>query len=150
MNDSSTLSGLTVKQVYWLGYAGLIPFVMGALLSWLVNADVHGFVLHALVAYSAVIASFLGGIYWGAAWKSQRPLTWKLMGWGVTPSVIAWVAACMQPASGLVVLGFLIIGCYFMDRAVYPSLQLQQWLTLRFRATVIASLCCFLAVASVY
>ena len=45
-----------------LGHAGLLPFVIGAALVWLVRPDAHPYVTAALSAYAAVIVSFLGGI----------------------------------------------------------------------------------------
>jgi len=52
------------RWVHRLGYAGLIPFVAGAALLYLVTEDVVPLVAIALTAYAAVIASFLGGIHW--------------------------------------------------------------------------------------
>ena len=37
-----------------LGYAGLLPFVAGAALIWIVRADAHPYVAAALSAYAAV------------------------------------------------------------------------------------------------
>ena len=45
-----------------LGYAGLIPFVLGSLLVWLVWPEAHPYTAMGLSAYAAVIVSFLGGI----------------------------------------------------------------------------------------
>ena len=54
-----------------LGYAGLIPFVGGALFVWLLVGRVEDepfvFVVRALTSYAALIVSFLGGIRWGTA-----------------------------------------------------------------------------------
>ena len=43
--------------------------------------------------------------------------------------------------------GLLLLACYGFDRLHYPALGLQAWLTLRFRCTLLAGLCCFLAAA---
>ena len=53
------------RLIQRLGYAGLTPFVVLALLMWIVNEDAHPFVAMALSAYAATIAAFLGGIHWG-------------------------------------------------------------------------------------
>jgi Protein of unknown function (DUF3429) len=130
-----------------LGYAGLIPFMLGAALVWLANeADAHVFATTTLAAYGAVIVSFLGGILWGLAFREAHPDP-RLLGWGVSASLMAWVAAAMPPYAGLVVLGVLLIACYAMDRRLYPQHGAAHWLTLRFRLTAVASLCCFLGAA---
>jgi Protein of unknown function (DUF3429) len=129
-----------------LGYFGLLPFVVGALLVWLVNADAHPYATAALAAYAAVIVSFLGGIHWGIAFsaREQQPL---LFTWGVLPSLVAWVAVVMPPSAGLVVLGAMLVVCWVIDRRVYPRHGLAAWLTLRFRLSMVAALSCFIGAA---
>jgi hypothetical protein len=129
-----------------LGYAGLAPFVAGALLVWLVHADVRQDVAFGLSAYAALIASFLGGIHWGLAFRhDEPPAAW--LGWGVVPSLLAWPALLMPPHAGLVVQGVLLAGCYLVDRRLYPQQGAARWLTLRFRLSAVASLCCFIGAA---
>ena len=53
----------------------------------------------------------------------------------------------MPPYAGLVVLGVLLVVCYAVDRRAYRAHGAAAWLTLRFRATVVASLSCFVAAA---
>lgn len=133
-----------------LGYAGLLPFVGGAGLVWLVpvtgEPEAYAFAAQALAAYAALIASFLGGIHWGVALRLPVPPT-ALVLWGVTPSLLAWVAVLMPPHAGLVLLGALLLACYAVDRRVYPAHGLAPWLTLRFRLSVVAALSCFLGAA---
>ena len=140
-----------------LGYAGLIPFVFGALLVWLVTGEAHPNVAAALSAYGAVIVSFLGGIHWGLVMR-QWPEATAGQGpharaadaslvWGVLPSLMAWLGVLMPPYAGLFVLGLALIACYLVDRRRYAALGLQAWMTLRFRLTAVASLCCFLGAA---
>ena len=136
-----------------LGYAGLIPFVLGAVLVWLVTGEAHPYVAGALSAYGAVIGSFLGGIRWGHV-RRQWPTAEQsaaaadsTLVWGVVPSLAAWLGVLMPPYAGLFVLGLAVIGCYLVDRRRYAALGLQGWMTLRFRLTAVASLCCFLGAA---
>ncbi len=133
-------------QALRLGYAGLAPFVVGALLVWLVRPDAHPYVTDALAKYAALIVSFLGGIHWGLGFRQAVPSPSRFA-WGVVPSLGAWVAVVMPPYAGLVVLGALLIACYLVDRRVYPSHGLGAWLTLRFRLSAVASLSCFVAAA---
>lgn len=129
-----------------LGYAGLLPFFVGALLVWLVRPDVRPFVANGLSAYAAVIVSFLGGIHWGLAMRQAHPAP-SLFSWGVTPSLVAFVAVIMPPYAGLVVHGVMLAVCYAVDRKVYPAQGVGAWLKLRFRLTALASLSCFVGAA---
>jgi len=129
-----------------LGYAGLIPFVAGAVLTWLVRPDAHPYVVDALAKYAALIVSFLGGIHWGLGMRAADGATGRYT-WGVLASLLAWVAAVMPAYAGLAALGALLIACYLVDRRAYPALGLKAWMTLRFRLTLVASLSCFIAAA---
>ena len=139
-----------------LGLAGLIPFVLLALLVWLVNPELQPWVAMALVEYAALIASFLGGIHWGIGWlagqrdqqaqRLPRPLHTQRHHflWGIVPSLLAWPGVLMPPFAGLAWLGFVLILCYLADRTLYVRAGLQAWLTLRFRLSSVAALSCFI------
>lgn len=129
-----------------LGHLGLVPFVLGMLLVWVVNEEAHPHATRALSAYAAVIVSFLGGIHWGVAFRLTAPPA-SLLWWGVVPSLVAWMAVLMPPSAGLVVHGVMLAVCYAVDRKVYPAQGLAHWLTLRFRLSSVAAFCCFLAAA---
>lgn len=130
-----------------LAYAGLLPFVLGCLLIWLVvHPEAHAFVSLALSAYAALIISFLGGIQWGLSFARGLPLRPSLI-WGIAASLLGWVGVLMLPYGGLALHGAVLIACYLMDRRMYPLLGVSDWLTLRFRLTLVASLSCFLAAA---
>ncbi|MCW7537059.1 DUF3429 domain-containing protein [Aquabacterium sp. A7-Y] len=129
-----------------LGYAGLIPFVLGAALVWLVHPEVLHHVAYPLAGYAALVLSFLGGIHWGLAMRQSVPSP-RLYAWGVMPSLVAWVGVVMPPYAGLVVLGAMLVVCYAVDRRVYPRQGAGAWLVLRFRLTAVGSLSCFLAAA---
>lgn len=127
-----------------LGYAGLIPFVLGAALVWLVRADAHPYVTDGLSRYAAVVISFLGAIHWGLGFRQNVPSPTPFI-WGVVPALLAWIASTMPAYAGLVIEGFLLIVCYVVDRRLYPSLGASAWLTLRFRLSAVAALSCFIA-----
>ncbi|MCV2359807.1 MULTISPECIES: DUF3429 domain-containing protein [Roseateles] len=132
-----------------LGHLGLLPFVFGAILVWLVggrNAEAHAWISFSLSAYAALILSFLGGIYWGLGFRQVEPGVQPFV-WGVLPSLGAWVALVMPAYAGLVLHGVMLIVCYLVDRRLYPALGAAAWLTLRFRLSAVAALCCFLAAA---
>ena len=129
-----------------LGYAGLVPFVIGALLVWLVHDEVRLEVSVGLSAYAALITSFLGGIHWGLAFRQDDPPV-RWLAWGVVPPLLAWPALLMPPYAGLVLQGALLIACYGVDRRLYPVQGAGRWLLLRFRLSAVAALCCFIGAA---
>ena len=133
-----------------LGYGGLLPFVLGAALIWIVRADAHAYVAELLAAYAAVILSFLGGIHWGLAMRlpaEDKAAPTSMFVWGVLPSLVAWVAVIMPAYAGLVIQGAALVICYLVDRKVYPRCGAGAWLTLRFRLTLVSSLSCFIGAA---
>jgi len=127
-----------------LAYAGLIPFVLGALLVWLVRPDAHPYATLALSAYAATVVSFLGGIHWGIAMRDGGNSSFA---WGVVPALVAWPAVLMPPYAGLVIHGAMLVVCYLVDRKLYPRHGLAAWLTLRFRLSAVAALGCFIGAA---
>ncbi|HWP20347.1 MAG TPA: DUF3429 domain-containing protein [Burkholderiaceae bacterium] len=129
-----------------LGHAGLLPFVLGAVLVWLVHAEAQPYASLMLAGYGAVVLSFLGGIHWGLGFRQRVPSPAPYV-WGTIPALVAWVAVVMPPYAGLVVLGVMLIVCYLVDRRAYPRHGLSAWLTLRFRLTAVASFSCFLGAA---
>lgn len=131
-----------------LGYAGLLPFVAGAALAWIVRDEAQLYVLAALSAYATAIVSFLGGIHWGLAMRDPAAPSARF-GWGVVPPLLAWIAVLMPPSAGLVLQGVALIACYAVDRRSYPSQGAGAWLVLRFRLTAVASLSCFLGASSI-
>lgn len=141
----------TRKQVKWLAYAGLVPFVMLAVLLWLVDADLHPFVALAMAGYGASIVSFLGGIHWGIGFRNtirmhNAPLF--NFGWGVMPSLLAWIAITMPAYAGLPLLAIILGLCYAVDRKTYPEVGLQEWLPMRWHLTVVAALSCLIGAAA--
>jgi hypothetical protein len=127
-----------------LGYGGLIPFVVLALLLWIVTPEAHPYVALALSAYAATITSFLGGIHWGIGLRHNAPQRTFHMVWGVVPSLVSWVAVIMPAYAGLPVFGLLLIACYLVDRKTWPEAGLREWMTMRFRLTVVSTLACLL------
>ena len=135
------------KRARRLAYAGLLPFVFGTALIWIVRADAQLHVGAAMSAYAAVIVSFLGGIHWGFGIRRGGDEDLTRFVWGVVPSLVAWLAVLMPANAALVIHGLMLAVCYLVDRKVYPIEGAAQWLTLRFRLTVVAAMSCFLAAA---
>jgi hypothetical protein len=137
------------QLAYRMGYAGLVPLVVGSLLIWLIgdrNLDQHAFVSLAMSAYAGLVIAFLGGIHWGLAFARGLPGRLPLL-WGVAAMALGWLGVLMSPYAGLALHGGVFIACYVVDRRVYPLMGAAEWLTLRFRLTAVAALSCFLAAA---
>ena len=67
MSETARISSRVPRTAAWLGVLGVIPFAAG---SFLLLLDTHGHSLVAsylLIAYGAVILSFLGAVHWGLA-----------------------------------------------------------------------------------
>ena len=99
----------------------------------------------ALLAYGAVIASFLGAIHWGLVMREAPAQPLPSLVWGVVPSLLGWVAVLLGHAQGLVLITALLWVCFAVDRVVYPRYQLQAWLPMRLQLTLVASLSCLAA-----
>jgi hypothetical protein len=92
-----------------LGLAGVLPFAAAAIGS-LQPGPLGGFALNALIAYGAVILSFLGGIRWGLAIDRSDP-SYSHLGIGVVPSLMGWLALLLGGSWGLMLLAaaFLVV-----------------------------------------
>ena len=138
---SSALSRTTQA----LGFAGLLPFVAGALLVAAGPPAWHDAALRGLIAYAAVIVSFLGGIHWGTSPAAERDGA-RL--WGVVPSLLAW-PMLLVPSARWALLGLAasLVACWLVDRARFASMGLAALLPLRTRLTAVATVCCVVAAA---
>jgi Protein of unknown function (DUF3429) len=138
------------KTILWLGYGGLVPFVGLALLIWLVPARLQPFMALGLVAYGALIASFLGGVHWGTGFLMGEAAPRMQFVWGVVPSLGGWLALLLPARAGLPVLALLLVACYAVDRMTYPAVGLGRWLPMRLQLTVVAALSCTLGMLGVW
>jgi hypothetical protein len=75
-----------------LGFAGLIPFAVGAL-AVAFAPEIKPEAAAALLLYGALILSFLGGVRWGFAVIEGANAGWTVYGVSVVPPLVAWVAA---------------------------------------------------------
>lgn len=146
MPRSLLMRDFAPKPAPWaarLGYAGLVPFFALALSLRFLPVGTRDIAVFALMAYAATITSFLGAIHWGLAMRATQSTSVAPFAWGVIPSLVAWLALLSSPAVALCVLGALLWVCYAVDRITYPKFQLQNWLPMRLRLTVVASMSCF-------
>ena len=141
------------NAVAWLGYGGLIPFLVFGGLS--LTEPTHQIIYRsALLSYGAVILSFVGAIHWGLAMcmpqltDSQRRSGYI---WSVIPGVIAWFTVFLGPfiSSLILILGFLL-QC-LRDLVLNHQSHLPNWfLPLRLRLTLVACISLALGAYSVF
>ena len=125
----------------FFGHAGLLPFVALAMAAWLAPLAYRAQTGHALLAYGATIASFLGAIHWGLAMREPLTPNPTSFVWGVFPSLIAWLALLMPLRQGLLTLVLLLGICLAVDWRSYPAYGLGHWLTMRLYLTSVAAVC---------
>ncbi|NBX66102.1 MAG: DUF3429 domain-containing protein [Proteobacteria bacterium] len=125
-----------------LGLWGLVPFIVPAVCLWLVAPSWQDAFARALVAYGAVILSFLGGMHWGSAVEgSDEPKKIERYVYAVCPSLLAVVALMCPPDKGLFLLFLGLMAAFFVDRRVYAS---TKWFViLRAVLTAVATLCLY-------
>lgn len=128
------------RLAWFLGLAGLLPFVAGAALQWFTPPGWRMLAASALLTYGAVIVSFLGGIHWGLAMRKAQPEASRLL-WGVLPSLLGWLAVLLDSPWGHALLVFSLLACFAVDRVSYRALGLAAWLPLRALLTAVASTC---------
>ena len=96
----------------WLGGLGIIPFAGLSLATPFANDVLKARLSFALMAYGAVILSFLGGIHWGLAIGAVPQTDNSLrrrIALSILPSLVAW-AALLAPFS----IGFLVLAAAFV------------------------------------
>ena len=147
-----------------LGYGGLIPFVVLAILVQVAPTPFDFISAESLAAYGALICSFLGAIHWGANYRHLGNAAdsahlaeagdiggsrWFLRNawiWGVLPSLVAWLALHVYIPAGLLMLAAMLLVQRGIDQNTYayyfssPAAQ-TQLLQMRTRLTAIASVC---------
>jgi hypothetical protein len=140
----NSLAAPLPSTVAWLGYGGLIPFVLLAAAD-LVGGDYAGFCSHALFSYGAVILSFVGALHWAFAMTGaelSEPRRKAVYGWSVVPALLAWLALLVTPAAAGVVLVAGFLAQYLQDRRLSSRTSLPAWyLPLRLRLTTVACAC---------
>lgn len=117
----ATRSGRTWPTVpIVLGLGGLIPFVGLALLAVTGAASRFGvpadMARAALLAYGAVIASFLGGIRWGVALRESGRASALDLVLSVVPSLIAWASLALPRPFDAGALGLLLLAWGAVDQ----------------------------------
>ncbi|MCR2745031.1 DUF3429 domain-containing protein [Limnobacter parvus] len=138
-------------KTHWmstLGYGGLIPFLGLAVLTGVYSGtDTAAELARYNMVYALCIVSFLGAVHWGLAisLSSSPPKPGFLGGvdqaefetrsfiWGVTPSLLAWLAGAFSPAQHtLWILGGVLAFVWLVDQHLLkPMKAFDSYLKLR-------------------
>ncbi len=135
-----------------LGYGGLIPFVGLAGLSLSGSTELVPDPSGWLLAYGAVILSFVGALQWGIAMmvaKIDRARRTQSYVWSVLPALIGFVALILDSSISysLLIVGFAL--AYWQDADLANKVELPAWYPrLRAQLSIVASLCLLAGVFS--
>jgi hypothetical protein len=144
-----------VLKTHWmntLGYAGLIPFLgLAALTGVYSGTETASTLAQYNLIYALCIVSFLGAIHWGLAISlasQERPMYMAGLDqaefetrsfiWGVTPSLLAWLAGAFSPAGyTLWILAAILAVVWVVDQLLLkPMKAFGQYLKLRNHLTL--------------
>lgn len=128
----------------FLGWAGVIPFLLAALLVWSETPEYFETGLHIIHIYGAIILSFLGGVHWGLELRTSHPSISFLSGYffSILPSLIAFLALYLPPLMALVALACGFMGVLVWDRKLEKERTTPEWyLNLRYQLSGAVLLC---------
>lgn len=119
---------------FFLGFFGAVPF-LGLAVLCVVGGGAWAPV--ALLAYGAVILSFMGGVHWGWAMAQDEPSLVRL-GLSVLPSLVGWGGLLLGGSAGFVVVALGFVALLWLDlRAVAAGRAAAWYPQLRWPLTVI-------------
>ena len=131
----------------WLGGFGAVPFVALAVAAWILAEPAARAASDAIVAYGAVVLSFIGGSYWGFAsirmTEGRTPKADRLLVLSVVPSLVGWASLLLATPWSVALLAVAFLGVLFVDRWVLAIAFAPPWwvrLRLPLSATVAACL----------
>lgn len=142
-----TQSSRMPPRALLLGYAGLVPFIGLSLGLWWLPLSWQSIVGEALLAYSAVILSFMGAIHWSVA--MQWPQAEQHYSYSVMLALLAWILLLLPATVALIgyIAGFsLALG---LDRRAWQQGWLPAWYGyLRWPLSVAVCICLLVAIAA--
>ncbi len=125
-----------------IGLLGLIPFLGCAAATLWLPGDKGQSYLSALIAYGAVILSFLGAVHWGLVIGATAPRVGGMrLTLGVVPSLVGWLALLLGGAVGsgaalLLLIGGFAATIYGEQRAARAGLVPPGYMRLRWGLSV--------------
>ena len=134
----------------WLGLAGVLPFLWGAISAW--NTDISlpiadwlgpGFLGRDLqLTYGAVILSFMSGVLWGFACKAPKQKAPLFFGLSVLPALWAAFVLASNAPEPLAALSAGFLALFGLDIVFFRHrLTPDWWLNLRALLTALVLTC---------
>ncbi len=140
--NSSALSHEFPVVARLLGYSGVIPFVALALcVATGIDLSTFGVnnVNQLLLAYAAIIISFIGAVHWGIALNSATHKT-RLYTYSVVPALVAWGWLFLAEKMALMGMAATVVAVYFIDRLWLKDCVPGGYLNMRLHLTIVVSL----------
>lgn len=107
-------AGAAASPARWMGYAGLLPFALPV--AGIIVGHNDAWFLHWLVAYGAVILSFVGALQWGLALDERRERRGERILVSVLPALAGWLALLLPLGAGVALLIAGFAGIYAYER----------------------------------
>ena len=128
-----------------LGFAGAIPFLGLAGLALLSvafgGATLAAWALAALLAYGAIILSFMGGVHWGWAMAAEEP-SFERLGLSVVPALFGWGGYLLGGSIGFLIIAAGFAALLWLDlRAIAEGRAASWYRRLRWPLTLIVTAC---------
>ena len=114
----------------WLGGLGILPFAGLSLATFFTRDALKTQLLFALLAYGAIILSFLGGIHWGLAIGAVPQTDNTLLrriALSILPSLVAWVALLVPFSIGFLVLAAAFVAMLVVDIRASRMHEAPAW-----------------------
>ena len=137
-----------------LGYAGIIPFAALTFALFAMPEGTTAPLRTALIAYGAVILSFIGGIIWGIGLRlpdSPKTGAHSLYLYSIIPSLLGWIAVLLPVAVGTLVLAVSFVMALVHDRSLTRDGHLPDWFgAMRLHLTTALVLCLLVSLLAAY
>jgi hypothetical protein len=135
----------TLRLAWLLGLAGLLPFAAAALAVHAAPSAWTGFAKGTLIAYGAVILSFLGAVHWGLALRApaeEAAANEQRLVLGVVPALAGWIAMLVPETAALLLLaGGILATAGFEQAGAGRGLVPGGYMRLRWALSLGAALC---------
>lgn len=128
-----TVEGRSVPvAAVWLGGFGVLPFLACAAFLLAGPPGLAEAASHAIVAYGAVILSFLGGVRWGFATKdanasSENAALLRRLTVSVVPALVAWAGLLTSAETGILLLSGAFLLVLLSDIRAARSHEAPLW-----------------------
>ena len=116
-----------IQGASWLGATGALPFIALAIIPH--TSFASKVPESALLAYGAIILSFLGGLLWGTVLNGSDTISGvqRLLISGVIASLVGWGALFLPLTAGLLTLTTCFLALLALDFTLYRAKHIPSW-----------------------